>query len=204
MIIRLSPARSEKELRVEKSGDTLSLNGAILDFTALQNGCSLPASAVACAWIDRPVERVNGELVLTIILPHGADASERSRIPADIVNPPDGKVSLPTDQDPRPEPSSPTWVDTVGVIDWSQMVTAEMKQEAAAAQHLAAVQADAAARRAAADSAIAPLQDAVDIDDATDAEVLALKAWKKYRVALNRLPDQPGYPTDIDWPAPPA
>lgn len=77
-----------------------------------------------------------------------------------------------------------------------------MKQEAAAAQHLAGVQAEIAAQRAAADSAIAPLQDAVDLDDATEAEVAALKAWKKYRVALNRLPEQPGYPTDIDWPAP--
>ena len=46
--------------------------------------------------------------------------------------------------------------------------------------------------------------DAVDLDDATEAEATALKAWKKYRVALNRLPEQAGYPTDIDWPAPPA
>ncbi|OOV90968.1 phage tail protein [Pseudomonas sp. MF6396] len=92
----------------------------------------------------------------------------------------------------------------MGSIDWSQMVTAEMKREAAAAQHLAGVQAEIAAQRGAADSAIAPLQDAVDLDDATEAEATALKAWKKYRVALNRLPDQPGYPTDIDWPAPPA
>ncbi|MCP8350638.1 phage tail protein [Pseudomonas sp. FBF18] len=84
------------------------------------------------------------------------------------------------------------------------MVTAEMKQEATAAQLLGAVQADAASRRAAADSAIAPLQDAVDLDDATEAEATALKAWKKYRVALNRLPEQPGYPAKVDWPAPPA
>lgn len=34
--------------------------------------------------------------------------------------------------------------------------------------------------------AIAPLQDAVDIDDATPADVAALKAWKQYRVAVNR------------------
>ncbi|MEE1866677.1 phage tail assembly chaperone, partial [Pseudomonas auratipiscis] len=31
-----------------------------------------------------------------------------------------------------------------------------------------------------------------------------LKAWKKYRIALIRVPDQPGYPDTIDWPAPPA
>lgn len=35
--------------------------------------------------------------------------------------------------------------------------------------------------------AIAPLQDAVDLDEATPAEVAALKAWKQYRVAVNRI-----------------
>ncbi|MDF9617033.1 tail fiber assembly protein [Pseudomonas entomophila] len=64
--------------------------------------------------------------------------------------------------------------------------------------------AETAHRRAGADSAIAPLQDAVDLDDATDAEAALLKEWKRYRIALNRLPDQLGYPNTIDWPAPPA
>lgn len=54
--------------------------------------------------------------------------------------------------------------------------------------------------RAMADYAIAPLQDAVDVDEATDAEGAALKVWKKYRVALSRVPEQSGYPNAIDWP----
>lgn len=61
----------------------------------------------------------------------------------------------------------------------------------------------AASLRAIADYAITPLQDAVDIDDATGDEVALLKAWKKYRVALNRVPEQNGYPATIEWPAPP-
>lgn len=48
---------------------------------------------------------------------------------------------------------------------------------------------------------IAPLQDAVDIDDATDEERAGLTAWKKYRVALNRL-DLSTAP-DITWPEAP-
>ncbi|MCW2272360.1 tail fiber assembly protein [Pseudomonas sp. JUb96] len=91
-----------------------------------------------------------------------------------------------------------------GNIDWTRMVTKEMKEQAAARQYLTAVVAETAAYRASADAAIAPLQDAVDIDEATEAEVIALKAWKKYRVALNRLPEQAGYPDTIDWPVPPA
>lgn len=38
-----------------------------------------------------------------------------------------------------------------------------------------------------ASAVIAPLQDAVDIGEATDAETAALLAWKKYRVAVNRV-----------------
>lgn len=89
-------------------------------------------------------------------------------------------------------------------IDWSQMITAEMKAAQAAAQLLAQVQAETARLRKIADDAIAPLQDAVDLDEATAEEEASLRLWKKFRVALNRLPDQPGYPHTITWPEIPA
>ncbi|WP_433766626.1 tail fiber assembly protein [Pseudomonas putida] len=89
-------------------------------------------------------------------------------------------------------------------IDWNQLITRAMKEQAANDQVLAVAVAESAKRRAVADKAIAPLQDAVDIDEATDAELLLLKAWKKYRVALNRVPEQSGYPGTIDWPVVPA
>ncbi|CAK16856.1 tail fiber assembly protein [Pseudomonas entomophila] len=69
---------------------------------------------------------------------------------------------------------------------------------------LVVAQAEALRLRAIADTAIAPLQDAVDLDEASEAEVARLKEWRRYRVALNRLPEQPGYPADIDWPLAPA
>ncbi|MGG4657535.1 tail fiber assembly protein [Pseudomonas vlassakiae] len=89
-------------------------------------------------------------------------------------------------------------------IDWSKMITAQMKAEQAAAALLTQVQAETARLRSIADVAIAPLQDAVDLDEATDSEAALLKEWKRYRVALNRLPEQQGYPAEISWPAPPA
>lgn len=49
---------------------------------------------------------------------------------------------------------------------------------------------------------IAPLQDAVDLDMATDEEVQQLSAWKKYRVLLSRV-DTSTAP-DITWPEQPA
>ena len=50
---------------------------------------------------------------------------------------------------------------------------------------------------------IVPLQDAVDLGIATDAETISLTKWKTYRVLVNRVPTQPGFPTAIDWPSMP-
>lgn len=88
-------------------------------------------------------------------------------------------------------------------IDWSQVVTASMKAEQEAAQLLANVQYETVERRKVADAAIAPLQDAVDIGESTAAERNKLLEWKRYRVALNRLADNPGYPSVVSWPAQP-
>lgn len=197
MRIKLCPVRSDAALAVAKQGDTLTINGTALDFARLENGSTLPGAAVGSESVYGPVERIDGELVVTLVLPHAADAPESARFPADLTNVPDGQVRLPTGLEPLPNA-------TPGIIDWSQVVTASMKADAAAVEHLAQVQAETARRRTAADAAIAPLQDAVDLDEATDAEEALLKEWKRYRVALNRLPDQPGYPAEIDWPAPPA
>lgn len=50
----------------------------------------------------------------------------------------------------------------------------------------------------AAAAAIAPLQDAVDIGEATEEESALLLEWKKYRVLLNRI--KPADAPDINWP----
>jgi hypothetical protein len=51
---------------------------------------------------------------------------------------------------------------------------------------------------------IAPLQDAVDLGVATEIEAAQLLAWKGYRVDLNRITEQEGYPGAVAWPEPPA
>ncbi|MDR5857249.1 tail fiber assembly protein [Caballeronia sp. LZ062] len=50
-------------------------------------------------------------------------------------------------------------------------------------------------------AAIAPLQDAVDLDEATDAEIALLNKWKQYRVAVNRVDLTQASPV---WPAAPS
>lgn len=49
---------------------------------------------------------------------------------------------------------------------------------------------------------ITPLQDALDLNMATDEELAQLKAWKTYRVLLNRV-DTSTAP-DVDWPVAPS
>lgn len=71
------------------------------------------------------------------------------------------------------------------------------------AQLVAEASAERSYRMQVATTEIAPLQDAVDLDDATDAEKSLLMEWKQYRVALNRIEQQAGYPADIDWPVAP-
>lgn len=51
---------------------------------------------------------------------------------------------------------------------------------------------------------IAPLEDAVDLGEATDADIVSLKSWKLYRVAVNRVEQQPGFPHEIEWPLSPS
>ncbi len=50
---------------------------------------------------------------------------------------------------------------------------------------------------------IAPLQDASDLDLATGPEMARLVAWKRYRVDLNRIELQSGFPSSIAWPVAP-
>ncbi|MFG0501124.1 tail fiber assembly protein [Pseudomonas putida] len=157
----------------------------------------MPVEAVGCNFVVSPVERINGDLVLTLMLPHDSDAPDGARFPVDLY-PADGQVQLPGLDLGERLPAYP------GVIDWSQVVTAEAKAQAAAEQLLATVVAEQAQRRAMADAAIAPLQDAVELDEATEAEAALLKEWKRYRVALSRVAEQAGYPAMIDWPTPPA
>lgn len=50
---------------------------------------------------------------------------------------------------------------------------------------------------------IAPLQDLVDVGEATPEEEARLKKLKAYRIAIIRVPNQAGYPQTIAWPVRP-
>ena len=95
MLINLSPQRREDILTISKSGDILTINGVSYDFSQLPNGATLPKEAIGCEWIVSDVNRINGEIELTILLPHGANASHEARFPEPINMTNDGQVVLP-------------------------------------------------------------------------------------------------------------
>ena len=95
MKLIFSPQRRDDTLTLSKTGDTLTINGVPYDFSQLPNGATLPREAINCEWIVSDVNRVNGEIELTILLPHGANASHEARFPEPINMTNDGQVVLP-------------------------------------------------------------------------------------------------------------
>ena len=95
MLINFSPIRSDRTLEITKTGETLTINGESFDFSQLPEGATLPREAIGCEFIVSDVNRVNGEIELTILLPHGANASHEARFPQPITMTTDGQVVLP-------------------------------------------------------------------------------------------------------------
>lgn len=102
----------------------------------------------------------------------------------------------------HPNPENPSWVYPDYEIEhYSETLPPDAiapeptKEELTASANL-----ERDSRLAEAAIRIAPLQDAVDLDEATDQEVADLKLWKQYRVLVNRVNAQPGFPSDISWP----
>lgn len=95
MQITLSPARRATPLTLERTGDALTINGELFDFTPLPEGATLPREAIASDWFAGPVERIGGVLHLTLVLPHGAKAPQETLFPVPLTLTGNGPVTLP-------------------------------------------------------------------------------------------------------------
>ena len=97
MKIILSPVRMDETLEASVAGDVITLNGQDFDFTQLPEGATLPADAIESDYFAGPVSRINGELHLTLRLPHGPNPSQHAAFPEPIHVTEDGPVALPLD-----------------------------------------------------------------------------------------------------------
>ena len=82
MKIKLSPARMDEQLDATVSGDSITVNGTSINFGPLLNGETLPNEAINNKWIAGDVHRIDSEIHLTLVLPHGAAAPQETRFPA--------------------------------------------------------------------------------------------------------------------------
>lgn len=100
MVITFSPQRRDDVLTVSKTGNVLTINGRALDLSVIPDGAILPAGAVDCEWITGPIERRDGMLHLTLLLPHGPSPSQAVAFPEPITVTEDGPIALPRDEEP--------------------------------------------------------------------------------------------------------
>lgn len=96
MQISFSPQRRDDALTLERTApDHIRINGELFNFGPLADGDEIPASAVPCEWINGPVQRINGEIHLTLILPHDASPSEEVAFPEPITVTENGPIAVP-------------------------------------------------------------------------------------------------------------
>ncbi len=198
-----------------RNGDSLVLNGEVFDFSPLAEGDTLPAAAISSAWFAGQVERLNGELDLTIFLPLPINYSQAQAFPVPLVNVPDGAVALPqplagNDSPVEQEP----WPSRAGVIDWTRLITRAEKEAQAAAERLLLAKTELASRNSTAAAQIDRIADRVETlgygieageatpeDEAEHAALtLSLKAWKAYKFALGKVTTREGWYDSPAWP----
>lgn len=222
MIINLTAQRRDDSLAVVRTGDILILNGESFDFSRIGEGGTLPKSAIVSEWFAGDAERVAGELIIHLRLPNPWNYSPEQAFPTPLINVPNGPVMfpLPLPTDPpteSPEPLPAPHEPLAGVIDWSLLITAEMKAAALAAAQLAEAKAELAAKNAKSVAQITRIQDrietlgyGIDAGEATEEDeteqaalLLILKAWKAYKFALGKVTVQPTWYAAPVWPSEP-
>lgn len=100
MQISFSPMRRDDRLSLSVAGDILTINGEAFDFSALPEGATLPRGAVSSDWLASDIDRVNGELHLTVIAPHGANAPQSTLFPQPVTAL-EGAVPVPEPEQPE-------------------------------------------------------------------------------------------------------
>ena len=95
MKINLSPVDGLPSVSLAKQGDTLTINGESFDFIPLGDGDELPPEAISSNWFAAPVQRIDGELIISIFLPLPPNCSQAQAFPEPLVDVPDGQIDLP-------------------------------------------------------------------------------------------------------------
>jgi hypothetical protein len=96
MILNYFPQLRSDALTLSKNGDILTINGEEIDFEPLESGTKLPSEVCQeySPFLLAAQRNNDGELELTLLLPHGQDATQAARFPQPVTAI-DGLVEVP-------------------------------------------------------------------------------------------------------------
>ena len=95
MRLTFAPMRSDTVLTLHRAGDILSMNDTAFDFSEVSEDTPLLREDIDCDWLASDVTRVDGELQLTLVLPHGGNAPPETLFPTPLDLFEDGIIPLP-------------------------------------------------------------------------------------------------------------
>jgi len=98
MIINYSPQLRNDTLALSKQGDTLTINDVEIDFSPLESGTKLPSEVCQTysPFLLAAQRNEDGELELTLLLPHSANAAQANLFTQPVVNPSNGQIQIPS------------------------------------------------------------------------------------------------------------
>jgi len=96
-LITLSPIRLDAALTLTRAGETLVVNGLPLDLSGLAEGACRAADSFGCDALVSDVTCADGMVRLTLLLPHGSEATQAVLFPAPLTLTADGPVVLRAD-----------------------------------------------------------------------------------------------------------
>lgn len=95
MKINLFPQVRNGSLTLSKTGDSITVNGEVFDFTPLPEGAIIPPEAIAHEYFLWPIKRVDGVLHISILFPIAMTAPREACFPDAILAIVDGPIALP-------------------------------------------------------------------------------------------------------------
>jgi len=95
MHISFSPQLRNDALTISKSGDVLTINGKVFDFSVVGEGDDLPEVAIVESdFVEGITTRVDGRLHITLRLPYSRGGHVEA--PPPLIDPSDGVLALPS------------------------------------------------------------------------------------------------------------
>lgn len=196
------------------TGETVNINGKSFDFSRIKEGDTLEPSAIDSLYFLGNVERIDGVINLTLMNPLPAGFVSELAYPVDLGDIVNGVVSFPSAIGPETIIDEPIIEPGVGKIDWSKLVTTEMKLELIKEEQLNSQKSILSEYNSKSTKQIARIQDRIetlgygiesgesDDSDIEEFELLSksLTEWKSYKFKLGKVTTKESWPLNPEWP----